>query len=163
MRAIGVSNYCEACLDCLAGEEVQPMVNQVQYHVGMGPDPQGFVSSSAKRGIVMQAWSPLGAGGHGSGEILNGNLTTAIAKKHGKSTAQIALKYLVTKRSSVVTKSANPTHLAEDLDIFDFDLDEADLKQLVSGQRNKPGKSGRGHVRQRRHALVHVRRHRIVI
>ena len=61
--AIGVSNYCTQCLQCLKDFATQPMVNQFQLHVGMGPDPQGFLAMNAARGIVSQAYSPIGSGG----------------------------------------------------------------------------------------------------
>ena len=92
IRAIGVSNYCSACFQCLSGSKEMPMVNQVQLHVGMGADPQGFRTFAEKHEMVLQAWSPLGNGGHGSTEILSGNLTTSIGKKYGKSPVQVALK-----------------------------------------------------------------------
>lgn len=130
LRAVGVSNYCSACLKCLDNEAILPMVNQVHYQVGMGPDPQGFKTFTEKRGIHLQAWSPLGMGGSGSNPIMKGDLTTSIGKKHGKSPVQIALKWIVSKNVSVSTKSSNPAHLVQDLDIFDFELDESDIKAL---------------------------------
>lgn len=65
--SIGVSNYCTACFQCLAEESgaIMPMVNQVQYHVGMRPDPQGFKTFAQKHDMVLQAWSPLGSGARG--------------------------------------------------------------------------------------------------
>mmetsp|Transcript_31091 Transcript_31091/g.70689 ORF Transcript_31091/g.70689 Transcript_31091/m.70689 type:complete len:369 (+) Transcript_31091:69-1175(+) len=130
--SIGVSNYCSACFQCLEAEKgvIMPMVNQVQYHVGMHPDPQGFKTFAEQHDMVLQAWSPLGSGGHGSAELLKGNLTTSIGRKHGKSSVQIALKWIVSRNVSVATKSSNPEHLREDLDIFDFDLDHEDLQAL---------------------------------
>jgi diketogulonate reductase-like aldo/keto reductase len=106
------------------------MVNQVHYQVGMGPDPQGVKSLAKEKGIVLQAWSPLGMGGNGSSPIMHGNLTSAIAKKYGKSPVQIALKWIVSQNISVATKSSNPVHLAENLDVFDFELDDLDRKAL---------------------------------
>merc|ERR1719326_1133218 len=101
VRAIGVSNYCRACFDCLADAEVQPMVNQVHYQIGMGPDPQGFASYAAGKGVVLQAYSALGDGGrtglNGKNEkkdlVLHDPLTAAVGKKHNRTTAQIALKW----------------------------------------------------------------------
>merc|ERR1712048_1058167 len=106
------------------------MVNQVQLHVGMGPDPQGFKSFADKNGVKLQAWSPLGHGGSGSDEILKGNLTSSIGKKYGKSAAQVALKWLVSHNVSVATKSSNPKHLAENIDIFDFEFTPEELSAL---------------------------------
>ena len=130
IRAIGVSNFCDACLACLAGAAVQPAVNQVQLHVGMGSDPQGFFAMNARYGIQTQAWSPLGSGGHGSSEILSGNLTSAVARAHGKSTAQVALKYLLAKGAAVATKSSSAAHLAQDIALFDWALSDADVAAL---------------------------------
>jgi len=129
-RAIGVSNYCGKCLDALSGARVKPAVNQVQFHVGMSADPQSFISSNQARGITVQAWSPLGHGGHGSSEILHGPLTTSIGRAHGKSAVQVALKWIVSKGVAVVTKSLNPAHLKEDLDLFDFELSDAEVAAL---------------------------------
>jgi diketogulonate reductase-like aldo/keto reductase len=63
-RAIGVSNFCQSCFECLASgpNTTWPAVNQVQYHVGMGTDPEGLLSYSKARGIVVQAYSPLAGG-----------------------------------------------------------------------------------------------------
>lgn len=131
IRSAGVSNYCATCLDALQRTaRVRPAVNQVQYHVGMGADPQGFISTARRHRLTLQAWSPLGHGGHGSSEILFGNLTTSIGAAHNKSAVQVALKYIVQKRIAVVTKSANPVHLAEDLDLFDFELSAPQMAAL---------------------------------
>lgn len=130
LKAVGVSNYCKACLACLDGQKLSPMVNQVHFQVGMGPDPQGFRTLAEKKGIVLQAWSPLGMGGNGSKPIMHGNLTTELSKKYGKSAVQIALKWIVSRNVSVSTKSSNPVHIAQNLDIFDFELNADDMKAL---------------------------------
>ncbi|CAE7589082.1 unnamed protein product [Symbiodinium sp. CCMP2592] len=130
IRAIGVSNYCSACFQCLTGSEVMPMVNQVQLHVGMGADPQGFRTFAEKHQMVLQAWSPLGSGGHGSTEILSGNLTTSIGKKYGKSPVQVALKWIASHNVSIATKSSNKEHLKANTEIFDFKLSDEDLASL---------------------------------
>ena len=60
-RSIGVSNYCRDCIECvLKNATVKPMVNQVQYHVGMGADPSGLIDYCHSEGIVVEAYSPLG-------------------------------------------------------------------------------------------------------
>jgi len=130
VRAIGVSNYCKACFACLQGSKVQPMVNQVQFHAGMGSDPQGSRTFAEKNGVALQAWSPLGTGGSGSSDILHGKLTSSIGKKHGKSPVQVALKWILSHNVSIATKSSSKTHLAQDIDLFDFELDEDDMSQL---------------------------------
>ncbi|CAE7569973.1 morA [Symbiodinium sp. CCMP2592] len=133
-RAIGVSNYCPSCYDCLnSTATVLPMVNQVQLHLGMGTDPAGIVSWHKKRGIQLQAYSVLGntAVSHkASPEILTGNLTTSIAKAHGKSSVQVALKWVVSQGIPAVTKSASAEHLSADLDLWSWDFTDEEKQAL---------------------------------
>jgi len=132
-RAIGVSNYCPSCFECLRDSEVFPMVNQVMYHVGMGADPAGIVSYGQKMGVVTQAYSSLGNNPftqHADVRILKGNLTTGIARSHNVSTVQLALKYIVSQGIPAVTKSSNPAHLRSDLDLWSWDLSQEELGQL---------------------------------
>lgn len=95
-RAIGVSNFCPSCFECLRDASVQPMVNQLAYHIGMGVDPAGSRSYCAQRGCVVQGYGTLGnppLDPRDPGpppEILHGNLTTRIAHAHNVSTAQVA-------------------------------------------------------------------------
>ena len=113
----------------------------------MGPDPQGFLAMNAARGIVSQAYSPIGSGGHGSSDILSGPLTTKIAKAHNKSTAQVALKYLVQLNAAVVTKSSSPEHLKQGVEL-NFGL-------VADAARHEGAR--RGDVRVGRHAVLRVR------
>lgn len=107
-RTIGVSNYCKECIECLADAKVQPAVNQFEYHVGMGPDPEGLVSYCKSKGIVTQAYSPLGpTANHTAKDILiEGNLTTGIGKHYNKSGAQVALRWVAQVR--VLSSRASP-------------------------------------------------------
>ncbi|GAB5369687.1 hypothetical protein AAMO2058_001426800 [Amorphochlora amoebiformis] len=105
-RAIGVSNYCQSCFSCLNETmKVKPAVNQIKYHVGMGPDPIDLISYCKSQDIVVQAYSPLASG---SPHIIHGNLTGSIGEKYNKSSVQIALKWIVQKGFAVQTGSANP-------------------------------------------------------
>jgi len=141
-RAIGVSNYCPSCFDCLKDVDVFPMVNQVGFHLGMGPDPAGFVSYGKQHGVQVQGYSVLGNtpnSKHASDEILHGNLTTAIAKAHNKSTIAVALKWVVSQGVPAVTKSDNPAHLAADLDLWSWQFTPEELDQL--NKHTKPSGS----------------------
>lgn len=140
-RAIGVSNYCESCFDCLREADVFPMVNQVQYHLGMGADPKRFFSFGKAHGVVVQAYSVLGnfdLTRQASSAILTSNVTKAIARAHGKSPVQVALKWVVSQGVPAVTKSANPLHLAADLDLWSWDLTPAQL-DLLNAQTSPAG------------------------
>merc|ERR1711959_85107 len=104
------------------------------FHIGMGVDPSGILSYDRGHGIVTQAYSALGnnpfLGKHASDDILKGNLTTRIAAKHNVSTVQIALKWIVQKGVPAVTKSHSAAHLQQDLDLWSFELDDQDVKDL---------------------------------
>ena len=69
-----------------------PAVNQIQFHVGMGPDPEGLVSYCKSKGIQVEAYSPLGDGK--SSELITGDLVTSIGNNHGKSGVQVALRWI---------------------------------------------------------------------
>merc|ERR1711908_150014 len=124
-RAIGVSNYCPSCFDCLANTSIFPMVNQIQFHLGMGSNPGNFLSYSRSHGIVPQAYSvlaglPWGADAHE--DILYGNLTTSIARAHNISTAQVAMKWVASLGLPSIVKSSSSAHQQQDLSIFSFNL-----------------------------------------
>merc|ERR1712039_52938 len=106
------------------------MVNQVSVHIGMGPDPSGILSFCRQKGVVVQAYSPLGNTPWRKApnqEILKGNFTSTLAQRHGKSTIAIALKWLVQHGVPAVTKSSNPVHLAQDLDLWSWNLTDAEM------------------------------------
>lgn len=132
-RAIGVSNFCETCLKCVAANAtIMPMVNQVQYHVGMGKDPAGLVSYCNKSGIVLEAYSPLAGG-----RLLKDNTSFPLgdalkAKYNWTSTAQVGLAYIAQRGLPVVTKSSNPAYLAEDLKLFgpEHQIDSVDYQRI---------------------------------
>ena len=128
-RAIGVSNYCVSCLKCLfETATVRPMVNQLQWHVGMGVDATGLRSYCTSQNVTVQAYSPLG---DGSTELIDGTLVSSIAKAHGKTSgATVSLKWLFQSGIPLVTKASDPTYLAEDFDIFDWQLSDAEMDQL---------------------------------
>eukprot|EP00435_Cladocopium_sp_Y103_P062796 s22_g24.t1 len=141
-RAIGVSNYCPSCYECLEAMDnlTMPMVNQVQFHLGMGTDPSGFVSYHRAKGIQLQAYSVLGNSvtHHASSEIVSGNLTTSIGKAHNKSAVQVALKWVVSQGIPAVTKSSNFDHLQQDLDLFSWNFTAQD-KQLLDAHSTPKG------------------------
>eukprot|EP00466_Bigelowiella_natans_P015140 jgi/Bigna1/33626/e_gw1.2.53.1 len=132
-RAIGVSNFCQDCFECLASSKhstVMPMVNQIRYHVGMGRDLYGLISYMHDKGIVPQAWSPLARG-----TLAHDFDTKAIAAglstdKLDITAAQVALRWLVQHRIAVVSAAKDPIFLAQNSAIFDFELAEADMARL---------------------------------
>jgi len=96
------------------------MVNQVEFHVGMGPGAQRYapelVQYLKSQGVVPMAYSPLGPTFNSSekAELIEGNLTTGIGRRHGKSGAQVALRWVIQSGLALATRSSNPAYLAED-------------------------------------------------
>jgi len=129
-KAIGVSNYCPSSLECIKETmTVTPAVNQVKFHVGMGTDPIGLKSYCDAAGIHMQAYSPLG---DGTSELITGDLVTSIGGSHGKTGAQVSLRWIQENGVSLSTKTTKQSHMEQDLDMFNFELTADEKSQLDS-------------------------------
>jgi diketogulonate reductase-like aldo/keto reductase len=127
-KAIGVSNYCASSFKCIKETStVTPAVNQIAYHVGMGPDPQGLKSLGDSLGVVTQAYSPLG---DGSSELITGKLVSDIGKGHGWSGAQVSMRWILDNGVALTTKTTKQSHMKEDLAIFSDSLKDAEKKTL---------------------------------
>ena len=111
-RSIGVSNYCSACLDCLARTAtISPHINQLNFHLGMGAaDPAGLLSDTERRGARVQAYRPL-AQGAGVGALLRDPTVKAVARAHHKSAAQVALRWVVQLGHALTTTTENVDHV----------------------------------------------------
>jgi diketogulonate reductase-like aldo/keto reductase len=130
-------NYCKACFECFIGNAtVRPMVNQLEFHVGMGAGAQDYATNllgyMRDNQIVPMAYSPLGPTFNTTekNELIEGNLTNSIGKTHSKSGAQVALRWLIQHGVPVATRSSNPKYLAEDIDLFGFNLSKVDMAAL---------------------------------
>jgi diketogulonate reductase-like aldo/keto reductase len=144
VRAIGVSNFMVDHLTRLLGRaSVVPAVNQIEQHPYFAQaDVQAF---GEQHGILAQAWSPIGGitfyrdSGHTS--ALEDPVIGAIAEAHGKSSAQVMLRWGLQHGRSVIPKSTKPHRIAENLDVFDFELtagEMASLDELETGKRGGP-------------------------
>lgn len=144
--AIGVSNFTPRHLDDLLREsDVVPAVNQVELHPYFAQ--RELQAADAARGIVTQAWSPIGGitfypgwGDYGR-RILDDPTITAIAAAHGRTAAQVMLRWHLQQGRSAIPKSVNPARTAENFDVFGFDLtpDELDaIDALDTGTRGGP-------------------------
>ncbi|MFF9489025.1 aldo/keto reductase [Streptomyces sp. NPDC014676] len=125
VRAIGVSNFLPEHLERLAAEtSVVPAVNQIELH----PHLQQHASREyhAERGIATEAWSPLGSGKG----ILEIPALVAIARKHGRTAAQVVLRWHLQLGNIVIPKSVTPSRIAENIDVFGFSLDAEDLAAI---------------------------------
>ena len=121
-RAIGVSNFQIPHLErLLAKTAVVPAVNQVELHPHLTQAP--LREFHARHGIATEAWSPLARGG----SVLTDPRITAIARAHGKSPAQVILRWHLQVGTVVIPKSVTPSRIAENLDVFGFTLTDDEI------------------------------------
>ncbi len=146
VRAIGISNFMPHHLERLLVEvEVVPAVNQVELHPYFSQlDVQ---RANAAHGILTQAWSPIGGitfypgWGDEKRSVMQDPTIGDIATTHGKSPAQVMLRWGIQEGRSVIPKSVNPARIAQNFDVFDFELtaDEiARIDALDTGVRGGP-------------------------
>jgi diketogulonate reductase-like aldo/keto reductase len=124
-RAIGVSNFTIAHLERLRAEcDVTPLVNQVELHPGFVQEE--LRAYHRERGIVTEAWSPLGRG-HG---LLDDPVVTGIADTHGRTPAQVVLRWHVQLGNVVIPKSVRAERIRENFDVFGFSLTDDEMAAL---------------------------------
>jgi Aldo/keto reductases, related to diketogulonate reductase len=126
-RAIGVSNFQPAHLRTLSAQtSVVPAVNQIQL------SPQhprlDHREYDARHGIVTESWSPLGGGGSG---LLEDAIIARLARSHGRTPAQIVLRWHVQNGLVAIPRSHAAERLRQNLDVFDFELDEQEMLALA--------------------------------
>ena len=123
-RSIAVSNFSPKQLDCIPANATVPAVNQLPYSVGHGSD-EAVKDNYAHGKIIVQAYSPLG-----SGSVLSDHDVIAIGKRHNKSSAQVALRWIIQRNATFTTSASTQQHFEQDLDIFDFELSETEMNTL---------------------------------
>lgn len=127
-KAIGVRVYCPSSLKCLMQTAtVAPALNQIFYHVGMGPDPDGFISAFNASASVTQSIRALDSGSH---ELINGTLVSGIGKAHGWSGAQVSMRWILDHGAALVTTTSSQTHMEEAVAIFKDHLTQDEMKEL---------------------------------
>ena len=131
VRALGVSDfdYDDHMLEDFVGAvRVKPAILQIECH----PYAQrrDVRARAAKLGIQVETWFPLGGGGKGNRALLNDPVILDMAKMHGKTPAQIILRWHVQEGFSVIPGSKNPAHIRENIDIFDFRLDDYEMERI---------------------------------
>lgn len=124
VRAIGVSNFLpQHLLPILDNCEIKPMTDQLELHPGYGQECA--VSFAKEHDIQMEAWSPLGRG-----RVNELPLLQELSSKYGRSVAQICLRFNVQQGIIPLPKSSSPERMAQNLDVFDFELSEEDMYRL---------------------------------
>ncbi|MFB5677387.1 aldo/keto reductase [Paenibacillus terreus] len=130
VRAIGVSNFHVHHLeDLLADAEVKPMVNQVELHPLL--TQVELREYCKKQGIQIEAWSPLA-----QGQLLDNAVLKEIADKHGKSTAQVILRWDLQNEIVTIPKSIKEHRIIENADVFDFELSAEDMDKINALNQN---------------------------
>ncbi|MFE6189611.1 aldo/keto reductase [Streptomyces sp. NPDC056465] len=135
IRAAGVSNFQPAHLRRLREESpLVPAVNQVELHPGLQQSELRAVH--AEYGIATEAWSPLA-----QGALLDDQLLASLAERHGKSPAQVVLRWHLQLGNVVIPKSVTPARIRQNIDVFDFELSAADMDAIAGldrGMRTGP-------------------------
>lgn len=133
IKAIGLSNFNPHHIDeLLQYATIKPVVNQIEMQPYM--TQYDVAAYTVKRGIRPEAWGPLGQGKLG---LLSESVIMALAEKHGKSPAQIILRWHLQRKNIVIPRSVNPAHIAENINVFDFKLSGKDMKAIDALNRNQ--------------------------
>ncbi|WP_308295461.1 aldo/keto reductase [Streptomyces sp. PSAA01] len=126
-KAIGLSNFHAAHTQRLLSEtSIIPVIDQIELHPQL--QQAELRAFNARHDIATEAWSPLG---QGKG-LLEDPKLAAIARKHGKSPAQVVLRWHLDLGNVVIPKSVTPSRIQENIDVFDFQLDSEDLSAIDS-------------------------------
>ncbi|MBC1547812.1 aldo/keto reductase [Listeria sp. FSL L7-1435] len=128
IKAIGVSNFSvDRVVDLAAFNDITPQVNQIE--VNPFQQQTENLELLRKEGVVVEAWAPFA---EGKKDIFNNPVLTKIGAKYDKSAAQVILRWLVEQDIIVLAKSVKPERMAQNLAVFDFELTDADKKEIAS-------------------------------
>lgn len=133
IRAIGVSNFSAAKLAnfVLGNTKTKPMVNQIEIHP-FNQQPEAL-EIMKEYDIQPEGWAPFAEGRH---NIFSNEVLTAIAKSHGKTVGQVILRWNIQRGVVAIPKSVRPERMAENFDIFDFELSQDEMDRIATlGQR----------------------------
>jgi len=135
IRSIGVSNFSAEHLDRIVEDTgVAPSVNQIELHPGF--QQRSLREAHARHRIVTEAWSPLG-----QGKGLDDPAIGRIAERHGRTPAQVVLRWHIEIGTVAIPKSANPQRIAQNIDVFGFSLTEED-HAVIAGLDRADGRIG---------------------
>lgn len=133
VRSIGLSNFMQHHIEpVFVRANICPMVNQIEYHPGF--TQRECVEFCQKNNILVEAWSPLGRG-----NVLNNPLLKTIAAQHGKSVAQVAIRWVMQTGVLPLVKSVTPSRIKENIDVFDFELSQQEMLEIASLKTDRIG------------------------
>jgi 2,5-diketo-D-gluconate reductase A len=128
LRAIGVSNFqTDRLMDLIVFNDIAPAVNQIE--INPFHQQADSVAFMQEHGVQPQAWAPFA---EGRNNLFQNDLLLRIAARHGKSVGQVVLRWLTHRGIAVLAKTVRRARMAENLDIVDFDLDEADMAAIAT-------------------------------
>ncbi len=129
--SVGVSNFLAPQLDELVSEAGDlPSLNQIEYHPYL--QQQEITAACQRHGVAVEAWSPLM-----QGRFMNEPLFASIGEAHGKTQAQVLLRWNIQRGIIVIPKSVTPARIEENFDLFDFTLDDEEMKGITALERGK--------------------------
>ena len=138
VKSIGVSNFTPGHFEALKKNNdviVKPTVNQIEFHPWN--QQKKIVEYCKKEGIAVQAYSPLT-----QGQKLGDPVIAEVAKKHGKTSAQVVLRWVIQQGVIAIPKSENPGRIRENAAIYDFELDDEDLAKIATLDKGQAGNIG---------------------
>jgi diketogulonate reductase-like aldo/keto reductase len=125
-KNIGVSNYTVRHLqELLSGSKVVPAVNQIEFHPFIYNDQKEVLEFCKEKGIIIEAYSPLARA-----KDLNNTTLHAVAERHGKTIAQVMLRWAIQHGTVPIPKSTNAGRIKENFNVFDFELAEEEMESI---------------------------------
>lgn len=133
IKSIGVSNFYPDQLKNLElMSDVKPAVNQIEVSPWFQQDND--VAWNQKEGVTVEAWAPFAEGKH---DIFTNETLAKIGEKYGKKNGQVILRWLIQRGIVVIPKSVHKTRMAENFDVFDFELSDKDMKTISNLDKNE--------------------------
>lgn len=134
VKAIGVCNFTETRFTNLAiHNKVKPMVNQIE--INPFYQQQGTEDFHEKFGAKIESWGPLAEGRDG---IFKNPVLSEIGEKYNKSVAQVIIRWIIQRGILVFPKSAKPERMAENFNVFDFELTSEDMEKIKELETGEP-------------------------
>lgn len=128
IRAIGVSNfYPDRLVDLILHSDIAPHVNQIETHPFF--QRADYQQLMADRGVQIESWAPFA---EGKNDLFTNELLAGIAAAHSKSVAQVVLRWLIQRDVIVIPKSVSPARMAENFNIFDFELTTDEMAKIAT-------------------------------
>lgn len=136
IKSIGVSNFDQDHLERIIGETgVTPVVNQIELHPYFTQDDKrGYLKT---KNIHIESYSPLG-----SGAVLKDETIKSIGQAHGKSVAQVIVRWHIQQGNIVIPKTTHKDRMKENFDVFDFELSDDEMKTIAGLDKGEEGRTG---------------------